>query len=46
MEPYGPPTLTGNLSDVRPLSSTLWNLLLKELSIRRNREMENQLTKV
>ena len=40
MEPCGTPTLTGNHSDVWPLSSTLWNLLLKKLSIRHNRELE------
>ena len=40
MEPCGKPASTGNHSDVWPLSSTLWNLLLKKLSIRRNRGSE------
>ena len=39
MEPCGTPALTGNHSDVWSLSSTLWNLILKELW-RCNRESE------
>ena len=38
MESCGITALTGTHSDVRPFSSTLWNLLLKKLSIKRNRE--------
>ena len=38
MESCGTTALTGNHSDVWPFSSTLWNLLLKKLSIKRNRE--------
>ena len=40
MEPCGTPALTGNHSDVWPFSRTLWNLLLKKLSMRLNRESE------
>ena len=40
MEPCGTPALTGNHSDAWPIHSTLWNLLLKKLSIRCNRESE------
>ena len=40
MEPCYTLALTGNHSDVWALSSTLWNLLLKKLSIRRNRKFE------
>ena len=38
MESCGTTDLTGNDSDDWPFSSTLWNVLLKKLSIRRNRE--------
>ena len=40
MEPCGTSSLAGKDSDVWPLSSSLWNLLLKKLSIRYNRESE------
>ena len=44
MELSGTPALTGNHSDVWPFSRTLWNLLLKKLLVKLNREFETQLT--
>ena len=40
MEPCGALALLGNHSDVSPISRTLWNLLLKKLSMRFKRESE------
>ena len=40
MEPCGTPALTGNHSDVWTFSGTLWDILLKKLSMRLSRESE------
>ena len=40
MEPCSTQALTGNHLVLWSLSSTLWDLLLKKLSIRRNRDSE------
>ena len=40
MEPCGTPALAGNYSEVWPFNRTLWNLLLKKLLMRLNRESE------
>ena len=40
MEPCGTPALTGYHSDVWTFSRTFWNLFLKKLSMRLNRESE------
>ena len=42
MKPCNTPALNNNHLDVWPFSSPLWNLLLKKLSIGRNKESETQ----
>ena len=39
MESCGTPVLTGNHLNLWPSSSTLWNLLINKLLIRRNRKV-------
>ena len=41
VDPWGNPALTGNQSDVWPLSKIRWNLLFKKLFMSFNKSPEN-----